>query len=579
MAGPGFIHLHVHSAFSLLEGALRLGPLIEMAAADGQPALGIADTANLFGALEFSERAAEKGVQPIIGCELPVDFGDRDDRRGAERRRTGKDALVLIAQTARGFDNLSRLTSRAYLEGERGVVTLPLDWLQGEDIADLICLTGGPEGALTPLLADGLEAVGLARLAALEERFGDGLYIELQRHGTEVETRSEAQLVDLAYTRGLPLVATNEPFFAASDDFESHDALLAIAGGTVLAQTQRRRSSPEHYFKTRAQMAETFADLPEALDSSVEIARRVSYRPLTRQPILPVFTGGGEADEAAELARQARQGLDKRIEAMGLAPGTTRPQYDERLEFELGVINSMNYAGYFLIVADFIQWAKARGIPVGPGRGSGGGSLVAYALTITDPDPLRYNLVFERFLNPERVSMPDFDIDFCQERREEVIAYVQDKYGADHVAQIITYGTLQARAVQRDVGRVLQMPYSQVDRICKLVPVNPANLVTLAQALNDEPRLKAMQDEDETVAELLEIGKKLEGLYRHASTHAAGIVIGDRPLQDLVPLYRDPRSDMPVTQFNMKWVETAGLVKFDFLGLKTLTVLQTAVRL
>ncbi|MEX1179373.1 MAG: DNA polymerase III subunit alpha, partial [Cucumibacter sp.] len=352
----------------------------------------------------------------------------------------------------------------------------------------------------------------------------------------------------------------------------------AIAEGSVVAQTQRRRLTPDHYFKTRTEIAEAFQDLPEALDSTVEIARRVSFRPLTRKPILPVFTAGGEAvDESAELARQARSGLDSRLAKMGLAPGTTRPQYDERLEFELGVISSMHYAGYFLIVADFIQWAKARGIPVGPGRGSGGGSLVAYALTITDPDPLRYNLVFERFLNPERVSMPDFDIDFCQERRGEVIAYVQEKYGADHVAQIITFGTLQARAVLRDVGRVLQMPYSQVDRICKLVPVNPANPITLAQAIEQEPRLKAMRDEDETVAELLEIGNKLEGLYRHASTHAAGIVIGDRPLQELVPLYRDPRSDMPVTQYSLKWVEPAGLVKFDFLGLKTLTVIDHAV--
>ncbi|MEX0627027.1 MAG: DNA polymerase III subunit alpha, partial [Cucumibacter sp.] len=425
---------------------------------------------------------------------------------------------------------------------------------------------------------DGLEAAAAARLATLHSRFGDRLYIELQRHGTDVEARSEVLLIEAAYRRGIPLVATNEPFFPAAGDFESHDALLAIAEGSVVAQTQRRRLTPDHYFKTRTEIAEAFQDLPEALDSTVEIARRVSFRPLTRKPILPVFTAGGEAvDESAELARQARSGLDSRLAKMGLAPGTTRPQYDERLEFELGVISSMHYAGYFLIVADFIQWAKARGIPVGPGRGSGGGSLVAYALTITDPDPLRYNLVFERFLNPERVSMPDFDIDFCQERRGEVIAYVQEKYGADHVAQIITFGTLQARAVLRDVGRVLQMPYSQVDRICKLVPVNPANPITLAQAIEQEPRLKAMRDEDETVAELLEIGNKLEGLYRHASTHAAGIVIGDRPLQELVPLYRDPRSDMPVTQYSLKWVEPAGLVKFDFLGLKTLTVIDHAV--
>jgi len=578
MSSPGFVHLHVHSAFSLLEGALRLGPLIERAIADKQPALGIADTANLFGAMEFSERAAEKGLQPIVGCELAVDFGDREDRPGAERRRSGKETVVLIAQTEAGYSNLSRLISRAYLEGDRTGAVAPVDWLAPESVAGLICLTGGAEGAITPLFADGMDGPAMARLAALEERFGDRLYVELQRHGTDLEARAEPALIEAAYDRGIALVATNEPFFESEDDFESHDALLAIASGTVLAQTERRRLTPEHRFKTRSEMLERFADLEEATRSTVEIARRVSFRPRTREPILPVFTrAGGAVDEKRELEREATDGLEKRISSMGLAPGTTREQYAERLEYELDVIESMNYAGYFLIVADFIQWAKAQGIPVGPGRGSGGGSLVAYALTITDPDPLRYNLVFERFLNPERVSMPDFDIDFCQERREEVIAYVQAKYGADHVAQIITFGTLQARAVLRDVGRVLQMPYSQVDRICKLVPVNPANPVSLGEAINQEPRLQAMRDEDETVAELLTIGKKLEGLYRHASTHAAGLVIGDRPLEELVPLYRDPRSDMPVTQYNLKWVEPAGLVKFDFLGLKTLTVIDHAV--
>ena len=578
MPGPGFIHLHVHSAFSLLEGALPLGRLIDLAAADDQPAVGIADTSNLFGALEFSERAAEKGIQPIIGCELPVDFGDREDRPGAERRRSGKDSIVLIAASETGFSNLSRLVSRAYLEGERATFHLPIAWLDGDASTDLICLTGGTEGAITPLFANGLDAQALARLAALQGRFGDRLYVELQRHGLEVEARAEPKLVEYAYRHGVPLVATNEPFFPGVDDFVAHDALLAIAEGSVVAQTQRRRLTAEHHFKTRGEMADRFADLPEALESTVEIARRVTFRPLTRKPILPVYTHDGAAvDARAELRRQASEGLEKRLEQNGFAPGTTRAQYDARLDYELTIISDMDYAGYFLIVADFIQWAKARGIPVGPGRGSGGGSVVAYALTITDPDPLRYNLVFERFLNPERVSMPDFDIDFCQERRGEVIDYVQRKYGADKVAQIITFGTLQARAVLRDVGRVLQMPYTQVDRIAKLVPVNPTNPITLAMALDMEPRLKAMRDEDENVAELLEIAQRLEGLYRHASTHAAGIVIGDRPLEQLLPLYRDPRSDMPVTQYSLKWVEPAGLVKFDFLGLKTLTVIEHAV--
>src|SRR6185312_2882311 len=367
---------------------------------------------------------------------------------------------------------------------------------------------------------------------------------------------------------------------------EAHDALLAIAAGSVVAQTERRKLTPEHYFKSRAEMAELFKDLPEALANTVEIAQRASYRPRTRGPILPRFAAEpgqtaeeGMAAEAQRLRDEAYAGLKRRFDKYGRDERFSVADYEERLEFELGVIIKMKYPGYFLIVADFIQWAKAHDIPVGPGRGSGAGSLVAYSLTITDLDPLRYDLLFERFLNPDRVSMPDFDVDFCQDRRGEVIQYVKGKYGQDHVAQIITFGTLQARAVVRDVGRVLQMPYGQVDRISKLIPANPANPVTLAQALDIEPQLKAMRDSDEQVADLIAIAQKLEGLYRHASTHAAGIVIGERPLTDLVPMYRDPRSDMPVTQYSLKWVEPAGLVKFDFLGLTTLTVLQKAVEM
>jgi DNA polymerase-3 subunit alpha len=385
----------------------------------------------------------------------------------------------------------------------------------------------------------------------------------------------------MAYARGIPIVATNEPFFAKHEDHEAHDALICIAEGKLIADSERPQLSPDYRFKTRAEMATLFADLPEALASTVEIARRCAFRPTTRAPILPRFSIGesGEAvDEAAELRRQAEEGLARRLRLYGLAPGRAEEDYRERLAFELGVIEKMKYPGYFLIVADFIQWAKSQGIPVGPGRGSGAGSLVAYALTITDLDPIRFGLLFERFLNPERVSMPDFDIDFCQDRRDEVIRYVQERYGRDRVAQIITFGTLQARGVLRDVGRVLQLPYGQVDKLCKLVPQNPANPVTLKRAIEDEPRLQAERDRDPVVRRAFDIAQKLEGLHRHASTHAAGIVIGERSLSELVPLYRDPKSNMPVTQFNMKWVEPAGLVKFDFLGLKTLTVLQTAVR-
>jgi len=586
MRGPGFIHLHVHSAFSLLEGALQLETILKLAAEDEQPALGIADTNNLFGALEFSEKATKKGIQPLIGVELAVDFAAAEERV-SERGHTawtGKSSIVLMAQTEEGFSNLSQLVSRAYLEGEDGLARARLDWMTRESLSGLICLSGGPEGAIDMAFANGQDANAVRRLDRLADLFGDRFYIELQRHGRPMEATVEPRLVDYAYRKGIPLVATNEPFFKTEKEYEAHDALLAIAGGSVLAQTERRKLNDQYYFKTRAEMVDLFSDLPEALDSTVEIARRVAFRPRTRGPILPKFAAGSHATEeevvaaeAAALRKIAVEGLDKRLETVGLAPGKEEKEYRERLDFELGIIENMKFPGYFLIVADFIQWAKAHNIPVGPGRGSGAGSLVAYATTITDLDPLRYNLLFERFLNPERVSMPDFDIDFCQDRREEVIDYVQDKYGASQVAQIITFGTLQARAVLRDVGRVLQMPYGQVDRICKLVPANPADPWSVERTMNEVPQFKQMADEDETVGQLVEIAKALEGLFRHASTHAAGIVIGDRPLQELLPLYRDPRSDMPVTQYNLKWVEPAGLVKFDFLGLKTLTTIRYAV--
>ena len=416
--------------------------------------------------------------------------------------------------------------------------------------------------------------------------FDDRFYIELQRHGMASERIAEPRLIELAYARGLPLVAANEPFFASRDDYEAHDALLCIAEGKLIADSDRRQLTAEHRFKTRAEMAALFADLPEALATTIEIAQRCVFRPRTHAPILPRFAAGrtdshngAEAAEAQELRRVARAGLEARLQRYGSAPGHAVEDYRERLEFELGVIVNMRYAGYFLIVADFIQWAKAQAIPVGPGRGSGAGSLVAYALTITDLDPIRFGLLFERFLNPERISMPDFDVDFCQDRRDEVIRYVQEKYGQDQVAQIITFGTLQARGVLRDVGRVLQMPYGQVDRLCKLVPQSALNPISLGRAIEDEPRLQAARDSEPVVRRAFDIAQKLEGLTRHASTHAAGIVIGDRPLTEMVPLYRDPKSLMPVTQFNMKWVEPAGLVKFDFLGLKTLTVLDRAAKL
>jgi DNA polymerase-3 subunit alpha len=576
----GFVHLHLHSSYSLLEGALPIETLAKLAAADFQPALALTDTNNLFGALEFSEKLWGKGVQPIIGCQLATDFADdAAPARGLPPGSASLPHLVLIAMNETGYANLIRLVTHASLQAEEAGETRCL-W---DEIATrnegLILLTGGPGGPIDRALADRRDEIAAQRLSKIAAAFGDRAYVELQRDGRDNQAAMEATLLRLAYDRQMRIVATAEPFFARVADHEAHDALLAIAAGRLMSDDERRRVGEQHHFASRSEMKRRFADLPEALHSTVEIALRVTCRPMTRKPILPRFAGDGVAAEAAELRRQAREGLAERLTSIGVAPGFEEAVYHDRLDFELGVIERMQYPGYFLIVADFIKEAKRRGIPVGPGRGSGAGSLVAYALTITDVDPLRFGLLFERFLNPDRVSMPDFDIDFCQDRREEVIDYVRTRYGEDRVAQIITFGTLQARGVMRDVGRVLEMPYGQVDKLTKLVPVNPANPVRLAEAIRGEPKLQSAASEEPVVGRMLDIAQKLEGLHRHASTHAAGIVIGDRPLEELVPLVRDQRTGMLVTQFNMKWVEQAGLVKFDFLGLKTLTVLTTAVAL
>ncbi|GJL90780.1 DNA polymerase III subunit alpha [Hyphococcus sp.] len=569
-----FIHLHLHSAYSLAEGAIPVSRLKDLCLADAMPAVAVTDTNNLFGALEVSVTLAGAGIQPIIGMQQafnPVHFGLPAAKGG---RMPG---LVLLAQNEAGYQNLLKITSRAFLESkaEEGVCA-NLDWLEDNNDG-LICLTGGYDGPLNRLLREDRNADAKAALLQLARLFPDRLYVEIQRHEARADDSVEAPLIDLAYELDLPLVATNEPFFPARDDYEAHDALLCVAEGAYVHQDDRRKVTPDHYFKTSTEMVSLFSDVPEAIENTLEIAQRCAFRPRFRDPILPSFATDGEgADaEAMELERQAREGLKLRLRSIELA--APESDYWDRLKIELDIINRMGFPGYFLIVADFIQWSKRHGVPVGPGRGSGAGSLVAWSLTITDLDPLRFGLLFERFLNPERVSMPDFDIDFCQDRRDEVIRYVQDKYGRDRVAQIITFGKLQARAVLRDVGRVQNMSFGHVDRVCKLIPNNPANPVTLAEALETEPRLKELRDDDEAVAALIEKALKLEGLYRHASTHAAGVVIGDRPLDELVPLYRDPRSDMPATQFNMKWVEPAGLVKFDFLGLKTLTVIAKAV--
>jgi DNA polymerase-3 subunit alpha len=571
MSGQGFVHLRVRSAYSLLEGAIKADKIASLAAAESMPAVAMTDRANLFGALEFSQYAKDSGVQPIVGCALPVTgVGEALVPRWARAP-----TVVLLAQNEAGWRNLTWLSSQAYLEPEGDEPAVA--WREVAARSEgLILLSGGPDGPVDHLFAAGRAADGRAALEILREAYGDRFYVELQRHGLNAERAAEPGLVGFAYDRDVPLVATNDVYFGKPDMHRAHDALLSISDGTYLGEDDRRKVTAEHWFKPAKAMRALFADLPEACDQTLDIARRCAFLVKKRDPILPRFDTGDGRSEPDELAYQAREGLKARLDVTKLA--FPEAVYWERLEREIGVIQQMGFPGYFLIVSDFIKWAKTHGIPVGPGRGSGAGSAVAWALTITDLDPLRFGLLFERFLNPERVSMPDFDIDFCQERRDEVISYVQQRYGRDRVAQIITFGTLQARAVLRDVGRVMQLPLGQVDRLCKMVPNNPADPVTLAKAIEIEPRLKQARGEDPAVAGLLEVALKLEGLYRNASTHAAGVVIGDRPLTELVPLYRDPRADLPATQFNMKWVESAGLVKFDFLGLKTLTVLDRALR-
>lgn len=575
MPHADFVHLRVHSAYSLSEGAIKTADIAALARAAAMPAVAITDTANLFGALEFSTACAGQGVQPIIGCL--VGLAPADDPEKA--RTLPPDELVLLAQDATGLANLQRLSSLGFLETDPGLKPrVPFDLL-ASNAEGLILLTGGGNGPLARLLAEGRKPAAEGLLARLAEAFPDRTVVELHRHGLATERSLEPGLITLADEAGLPLVATNDCFFPAPAMYEAHDALLCIAEARLLSDRDRRRVTPEHWFKPADAMRRLFEDLPEACDNTLAIARRCAVMVEARKPLLPVCPKVRPGSSEAEtLAAMAREGLDRRMDGLG-ADAAARTRFRERLEYELSVIISMGFAGYFLIVADFIQWARGHDIPVGPGRGSGAGSVVAWSLTITDLDPLRFNLLFERFLNPERISMPDFDIDFCQDRRDEVIDYVRREYGADRVAQIITFGKLQARAAVRDVGRVLGLPFGQVNRVAELIPNNPAKPVTLQQAIESEPRLAAMRDDDESIRRLLEVALQIEGLYRHASTHAAGVVIGDRPLMELVPLYRDPRSDLLVTQYSMKHVEAAGLVKFDFLGLTTLTILNRAVSL
>ena len=586
MAEPKFVHLRVHTAYSLSEGAMLVPKLMHKLHDLGIASIAVTDTANMFGGKAFSKYASDEGIKPILGCQFYLRNPDADDVLKSKGRVIDPDKIILLVQNAEGYANIMHLMKISYLDNPQPTEKPQLKMEDLEKYAGgLIALTGGVEGQVGRLLLENREEEAKEVLLHLQKIFGNRLYMEISRIGLETEEKTEPKFIDMAYAYNIPLVATNEAFFFDADMYEAHDALICIAAGEYVANDNRKKYSPNNRLKTPEEMVELFADLPEAIENTVKIAKRCNFLSEKVQPLLPIFECPDGKTQDEYITEQAYKGLDERMKVHVYFEGMTDEQkkeidkkYYDRLEYELSVIKKMGFPGYFLIVSDFIRWSKTHGVPVGPGRGSGAGSIVAWSLKITDLDPIKLDLLFERFLNPERVNMPDFDVDFCQENRYKTIEYVQKKYGYDHVAQIITYGKLQAKNVIRDVARVLQMPYSQADRISKMIPPgvqgkNP----TLQESLDQVPELEEMRQNDPQINKLFDIAMKLEGLYRQSGMHAAGVVIGDRPLDQLVPLYKDPKADMPVTQYDMKFVEETGLIKFDFLGLKTLTVIKKAV--
>jgi DNA polymerase III subunit alpha len=578
-----YVHLHVHTEYSLVDGTVRIDSekkddgkllregLVDATARLGMPAVAVTDQANLFALVKFYQAAQARGVKPLIGVDALV----RDEGERAEPSR-----LVLLCQGAAGYLNLTRLVTRSYLEGQgRHGPTLLRSWLDRESTAGLVALSGAREGDVGRWLVAGREAEARAALEGWLALFGDRYYLELQRTGRPGEEECIAGSLQLAVTLGVPVVATNDVRFLSPDDYEAHEARVCIHEGTLLADASRpRRYSQEQYLRSPEEMARLFADLPEALDNSVEIARRLNLEIRLGKPSLPAYPVPAGQTTEQHLREEAALGLERRWPLLAGAPGAPIPreEYDSRLVSELDVVCQMGFAGYFLIVADFIRWARENGVPVGPGRGSGAGSLVAYALGITDLDPLRYDLLFERFLNPERVSMPDFDIDFCMEGRDRVIDYVAHRYGRERVSQIITYGTMAAKAVVRDVARVQGLTYGFADSIAKLIPFELG--ITLDDALEKEEELRRRYRNEDEVREVIDMARSLEGLVRNAGTHAGGVVIAPSVLTDFAPLYCEAGSHNVVTQFDKDDVEAAGLVKFDFLGLRTLTIIDWAVR-
>jgi DNA polymerase III subunit alpha len=570
MTAPRFVHLRLHTEYSVVDGMARVDDAVQAAAEDGMPALAITDASNLFGAIKFFQAARGRGVQPIIGCDLAITN---------EKTRDTPSRAVLLCRNRDGYLALCDLLTRAHAENHwRGRAEVRREWLRG--VPGVIVLSGAQSGDVGMALASGQPELAEKLARGWSEDFPGAYYIEVQRVDPVRSAALVQASVELAARIALPVVATHPIQFVKPGEYRAHEARVCIAQGYVLGDSRRPREfSAAQYFKTQAEMAELFADLPQALENSVEIAKRCSFEFSLGKSRLPDFpTPNGESIEEF-LRAEARRGLDSRLAALypdEKARGEKRELYEKRLEFETQTIIQMGFPGYFLIVADFINWAKTHGVPVGPGRGSGAGSLVAYSLGITDLDPLRYELLFERFLNPERVSMPDFDIDFCQDGRDRVIEYVKEKYGAECVSQIATFGTMAAKAVVRDVGRVLSMPYGEVDRIAKLIPFELG--ITLEKALEDEPQLKQLMKDQEEVAELMALAQSLEGLARNVGMHAGGVLIAPGKLTDFTPLYCAENSTAMVSQFDKDDVEKAGLVKFDFLGLTTLTILAEAER-
>ena len=577
-----FIHLTNKTEYSLSEGALPIGRIAELCQSFQMPAVGISDTNNMFGALEFSERISQVGVQPIVGCNIKI----KTPKEYLHENIQNNDMyffLNIYSKNEKGYENLLKLMSTSYMTDNVNAY-LSIDELKKYNDG-LIVLSGGNNSILAHSNDSYTTSQSSLFIKDFKKIFKDNFYIEIQRLGNSNYRLNENSILNLANDHHVPLVATNDVYFEGPEYYEAHDALMCIEKKLYVSQLDRNKLSREHYFKSQEEMSELFIDLPEAINNTLEIAQRCSHRPNTKMPILPVFDKDLDKEKML-LNKLSCDGLTKRLDFKFKQEHQTKEDqkkitqhYQQRLDKELNIITNMKYEGYFLIVSDFIKWAKNNDIPVGPGRGSGAGSLVAWCLEITDLDPIKFGLIFERFLNPERVSLPDFDIDFCRDGRDKVLEYVHKKYGNHNVAQIITFGKLQARAVIRDVGRVLGIPYGQVDYLCKLMPFDPSRPMTLQKYIDEEPKLSEEAARDEKVKQLLDISLKLEGLKRHVSIHAAGVVISKDNIYQDVPLYSDPESNIYLTQFDMKWVENAGLVKFDFLGLKTLTLIDKCIKI